>query len=208
VFASADTMRYVVGYSAHTWELFALRAWIVPFVTFCAASLSAPPVTAATIAALVALVGIPASMAGAEGTSRVERRRLIVLVMVLSVAVSLLVLPSSLMSWPLVIAAVVLYSALISADSAALTSGILHVAPPASRGTAMAVYSTLGFAAASAGTFAVGALLDVMGGQSLASWALAFSLMSAPNLLGAWTIARTRDAARGSGLGIRDSKFG
>lgn len=193
VFSSADTMRYVVGYSAHTWELFALRAWIVPFVTFCAASLSSPPVTAATIAALVALVGIPSSMAGAEGTSRVERRRLIVLVMVLSVAVSLLVLPSALMSWPFVIAAVVLYSALISADSAALTSGILHVAPAASRGTAMAVYSTLGFAAASAGTFAVGALLDMMGGQSLASWALAFSLMSAPNLLGAWAIARTVD---------------
>ena len=208
VFSSADTMRYVVGYSAHAWELFALRAWIVPFVTFCAASLSSPPVTAATIAALVALVGIPASMAGAEATSRVERRRLIVLVMVLSVAASLLVLPSSLMSWSFVIAAVVLYSAFISADSAALTSGILHVAPHASRGTAMAVYSTLGFAAASAGTFAVGALLDVMGGQSLASWALAFSLMSAPNLLGAWAIAHTRDGARGSGLGTRDSVRG
>ena len=35
VFGSADTMRYVIGYSAHTWELFALRAWIVPFVTYC-----------------------------------------------------------------------------------------------------------------------------------------------------------------------------
>ena len=115
-----------------------------------------PPDRGSTIAALVALVGVPASLAGAELTARVERRRLIVTVMIASVAASLLVLPSALVSWPLVILAVVVYSALISADSAALTSGILHVAPAASRGTAMAVYSTLGFAAASAGTFAVG----------------------------------------------------
>ena len=94
VFGSADTMRYVIGYSAHTWELFALRAWIVPFVTYCISSrTSQPPLTAATIAALVAMIGIPASIAGAELTARVERRRLIVTVMLCSVAASLLVLP-------------------------------------------------------------------------------------------------------------------
>ena len=193
VFRSGDTMRYVIGYSAHTWELFALRAWVVPFVTYCAAlTASEPPLTAATIAALVALIGIPSSMAGAELTTRVEGRRLIVAVMIGSIAVSLLVLPSAFASWTLIIAAAVAYSALISADSAALTSGILHVAPAASRGTAMAVYSTLGFAAASAGTFAVGALLDLMGGQSVTSWARAFAVMSIPNAVGAWAIGRTQ----------------
>ena len=191
VFGSADTMRYVIGYSAHTWELFALRAWVVPFVIYCAALReSSPPFTAATIAALVAVIGIPSSILGAELTSRVERRRLIVVVMLCSVAASLIVLPAAFMSWILMIAAVVLYSALISADSAALTSGILHVAPPASRGTAMAVYSTLGFATASAGTFAVGVLLDAMGGQSVVSWGMAFALMSVPNVVGAWAIGR------------------
>jgi hypothetical protein len=84
------------------------------------------------------------------------------------------------------------YGWFVSADSAALTSGILLVAPAASRGTAMAVYSTLGFAAASAGTFAVGAMLDLGGGQSVASWALAFALMGAPNLIGAIAIGRSR----------------
>ena len=193
VFGSADTMRYVIGYSAHTWELFALRAWVVPFVIYCIALReSSPPFTAATIAALVAVIGIPSSIAGAELTSRVERRRLIVVVMLCSVLASLVVLPAVFISWGLLIAAVVLYSALISADSAALTSGILHVAPAASRGTAMAVYSTLGFATASAGTFAVGVLLDAMGGQSVTSWLMAFALMSAPNVIGAWAIRGSR----------------
>ena len=194
VFDSADTMRYVIGYAAHTWELFALRAWVVPFVVYCVSLRgTTPPLTAATIAALVAVIGIPSSIAGAELTSRVSRRKLIVAVMLCSVVASLLVLPAALVSWALMIVVIVVYSALISADSAALTSGILHVAPPASRGTAMAVYSTLGFATASAGTLAVGVLLDAMGGQSIASWATAFALMSLPNVVGAWAIRASRE---------------
>jgi hypothetical protein len=54
----------------------------------------------------------------------------------------------------------------------------------------MAMYSTLGFAAATAGTFAVGALLDLVGGESTFSWTLAFLLMGAPNLVGAIAVSR------------------
>lgn len=191
VLSSADSMRYVAGYAAHVWELFALRAWLVPFVTFVAASrATAAPLSAATLAAIVAMIGVPASMAGAELIGRLPRRGVIVSVMVLSAGASLVVMPAALVSWMLVIVAVCLYSALVSADSAALTSGILDVAPAASRGTAMAVYSTLGFGAATAGTFAVGAMLDLLGGQSTLSWTLAFAMMGAPNLLAALTIAK------------------
>jgi MFS family permease len=192
VFASRDTMRYVAGYAVHVWELFALRAWVVPFITFCATLRgSASPLAPSTLAAIVGLIGVPASMAGAELTSHMPRRRVIVSVMLLSIVAGLLVAPSARISWALLIVAVCLYSAFISADSAALTSGVLDVAPPASRGTAMAVYSTFGFAAASAGTFAVGAMLDLMGGQSTASWTLAFAMMGAPNIIGALVIRRT-----------------
>jgi MFS family permease len=191
VFASRDTMRYVVGYGAHVWELFALRAWVVPFITFSATIRgSAPPVAASTLAAAVALIGVPASLAGAELTAHLPRRRVVISVMLLSILASLLVVPAGRVSWTLLVAAVCVYSAFISADSAALTSGVLAVAPPASRGTAMAVYSTFGFAAASAGTFAVGAMLDLMGGQSNASWMLAFAMMGLPNIVGSVAIGR------------------
>lgn len=194
VVRSADSMRYVIGYAAHVWELFALRAWVVPFVVFCqGVRESESPLGVATVAAIVGLVGVPASMAGAELTTHAPRRRVIITVMLVSIAASLLVVPSAGLSWGLLIASVCAYSALISADSAALTSGIVDVAPPASRGTAMAIYSTLGFAAASAGTFAVGFTLDLLGGQSVASWTLAFVVMSAPNLVGA---AALRSVAR------------
>jgi MFS family permease len=191
VLRSADSIRYVVGYAAHVWELFALRAWVVPFFVFCEGLRgSPPPLAAATLAAAVSLVGVPSSLAGAELTAQVARRRLIVRVMLASIAAGLLVVSAAQISWTVLIVAVCLYSALISADSAALTSGIVAVAPPASRGTAMAVYSTLGFAAASAGTFAVGWMLDAMGGQSVGSWTFAFVVMTAPNLVGALVVRR------------------
>ncbi|HJR58032.1 MAG TPA: MFS transporter [Vicinamibacterales bacterium] len=197
VLRSPESMRYVIGYAAHVWELFALRAWVVPFVVFCQGIRgSAAPLPVATLAAIAALVGVPASLAGAEMTTRVPRAKLIVGVMLLSVAFSLLVMPAALASWWLLIAAVCVYSAFISADSAALTSGIVAVAPPASRGTAMAVYSTLGFAAASGGTFAVGLMLDLLGGQSVGSWTVAFAIMSAPNLVGALALSHRRIAGR------------
>lgn len=185
VLASPDSVRYVIGYAAHVWELFALRAWIVPFVVFCEGMRgSRSPLAVATIAAVVSLIGVPASMTGAEMTSRWTRPRLITTIMMLSMAASLAVAPAAHVSWLVLIVVVCLYSAFISADSAALTSGIVSVAPPASRGTAMGIYSTLGFAAASAGTFAVGFTLDALGGQSPGNWMIAFALMSAPNLIG------------------------
>lgn len=191
VLRSSDSMRYVIGYAAHVWELFALRAWVVPFLVFCQEWRgAAPPVAVATLAAMVSLVGVPSSLAGAELTTHAPRRRIIIIVMLTSIIASLLVLPAAFASWWLVILAVCGYNALISADSAALTSGIVAVAPAGSRGTAMAIYSTLGFAAASAGTFAVGLTLDLLGGQSVMSWTVAFMIMSLPNLVGAYAIRR------------------
>jgi MFS family permease len=191
VLRSADSMRYVVGYAAHVWELFALRAWVIPFVVFCEGIRGTmSPVGVTSVAAIVALVGVPSSMAGAELTSHAPRHRVVVTVMLLSVAASMLVVPAAFASLTLLIAAVCVYSAFISADSAALTSGLVAVAPASSRGTAMAIYSTLGFAAASGGTFAVGLTLDLAGGQSVMAWTMAFAIMSAPNLIGAMSIQR------------------
>lgn len=191
VLRSPDSMRYVVGYAAHVWELFALRAWVVPFIVFCQGWRGTDaPLSVATLAAIVSLLGVPSSLAGAELTSRAPRRRIIITVMLTSIVVSMLVVPAAFGPWWLLILAVCGYNAFISADSAALTSGIVAVAPPASRGTAMAIYSTLGFAAASAGTFAVGLTLDLLGGQSIMSWTVAFAIMSVPNLVGVIAIRR------------------
>jgi predicted MFS family arabinose efflux permease len=187
---SADVRRYVLAYACHMWELFAFRSWLVPFFVFCESLRGATFAGAGTLAALVALVGIPSSIAGAELSARRDRRRLVVAIMLASAAASVLVGPTSLRSWAVIVTVSVAYGALVGADSAALTSGIVAVSPHQSRGTAMALYSMAGFAAASAGASAIGALLDLLGGQSVWSWTVAFAMMGASNVVGAVLLNR------------------
>ena len=77
---------YVLGYAAHCWELFGLRAWLVAFIAFAYAL--APhadiPWGPAAAAAAINLLGIPASILGNEIAGRVGRRRYIVTVMACS----------------------------------------------------------------------------------------------------------------------------
>jgi MFS family permease len=168
------------------WELFAIRAWLVAFLTFCERVQGRPAfASAATMAGIIAMVGVPSSLAGAELSARLNRKHLVVTIMLISTVTSLLFGATASTTWTVILIAAVISSAFVSADSAALTSGIVAVSPPESRGTAMALYSMAGFAAASAGAFAVGALLDLLGGQSVVSWTIAFGAIGASNILGA-----------------------
>jgi MFS family permease len=61
-------------------------------------------------------------------------------------------------------------------DSGALTAGAVASAPPERRGATMAVYSFLGFTAASAAPLIFGVVLDIAGGnKNLVAWGLAFA---------------------------------
>ena len=190
VLRSADSMRYVAAYSCHMWELFAMRAWLVPFFVFCA-TLHGPTFAApTTLVAVLALAGIPASFAGAELSARFERRHVVIALMLMSATAGLLVGLLTTQSWALILSVSLVHHALVMSDSAALTSGLVAVSPPQSRGTAMAIYSMAGFGTASVASFAIGGVLDLLGGQSVVSWPLAFSVMVSSNVLGAWLLRR------------------
>ena len=77
---------YIVGYAAHCWELFAIRSWLVAFLSFAAggAGLSAP-----TIAALINLLGPPASISGNEIASG-RRLRVVRVTMTIGAALACL----------------------------------------------------------------------------------------------------------------------
>jgi len=182
---SSDSMRYVAAYSCHMWELFGMRAWLVPFLVFCTAIHGETFAGPTTLAALLALMGIPASFVGAELSARFDRRRVVMAIMLMSATVGVAVGLVASHSWALIIGVALCHHALVMGDSAALTSGLVAVSPPRSRGTAMALYSMAGFATASVASLAVGGFLDLLGGQSLTSWSLAFALMVSSNLLGA-----------------------
>jgi MFS family permease len=185
VVRSSDSMRYVAAYSCHMWELFGMRAWLVPFLVFCTAINGETFAAPATLAAMLALMGIPSSFIGAELSARFDRRRVVIVIMLLSATVGMIVGLAASQSWAIIITLAMCHHALVMADSAALTSGLVAVSPPQSRGTAMAIYSMAGFATASLASLAIGGVLDLLGGQSLTSWPLAFVVMVSSNLLGA-----------------------
>jgi energy-coupling factor transporter transmembrane protein EcfT len=80
-----EALAYMLGYSAHTLELFASRSWLVAFFVYCA-SIASPentfPMTATLIATLINLIGVPASIIGNEMALRIGRHRWVFWVMI------------------------------------------------------------------------------------------------------------------------------
>ncbi|MDJ0947407.1 MAG: MFS transporter [Alphaproteobacteria bacterium] len=179
VLRAREAMAYILGYAAHMWELFAFRGWIVAFLYY---SQGLQPGgrtawSATAIAALINILQLPASVGGNEMALRLGRRRWLIGIMTLSVALSLTVGFAAALPFALVVILATVYGFVLAADSAALTAGAVAAAPPGYRGATMAVHSTLGFGMGFLGSLAIGVVLDLAGGMSVLAWGLAFAAM-------------------------------
>jgi MFS family permease len=196
VLETKPAMAYILAYTAHAWELFSFRSWIVAFLAFSQSSQGWGTVWNLTlIAAIVNLLGLPASIGGNELAVRFGRRRMIRLIMVISFLVSCAVGFSASSSAAIVVGLCLIYGVTVMADSASLTAGAVSVAPPGHRGATLAVHSTLGFSAGFIGPLAVGAVLDLFGGARLA-WGLAFVTMGLGSAIGPIALTRLGKCSR------------
>ena len=182
VFRNRTAVAYIWGYTGHTYELFAYRAWIVAFLLFAAAA-SDTAVTRESVAgfaALFSLLGMPASLLGAHLSLRRERKQTISIVMVLSVIAG--TMPGFIGSLPFIIVLLVegLYSVLIMSDSAALTGGVVAAAREGERGATLAMHSVFGFSGGFLGPLVVGLVLDAgAGADTISGWGGAFIVTAA-----------------------------
>src|SRR3546814_9641299 len=172
-------MGYIIGYAAHGFELTAMRAWLTAFLVFvldrdaaAAASLPSPTV----LAAIITLIGLPASLLGNELALKIGRRRALVLIMGISGLMGLVLgFTAGLPVWAVLVYSAVYY-VFIGGDSGALTAGMLAAAEPAHRGSTMAVHSAFGFGISVLGPLCVGLALDQVehaaGGQSVLTWGI------------------------------------
>ena len=170
---------YILGYAAHCWELFGFRAWIVALLTY-SGTQGHLPLSAPTLAALVNLVGIPASILGNESATRGDRQRHIIRVMLLSGLLAWAAGVAASTPW-LLILILPFYFGAVMADSAALTAGLVASTNTHERGAAMAVYSLGGFGAGLLAPLSIGLILDFCGGQDHA-----FAWLLACGCLGIW----------------------
>lgn len=179
------------GYFGHNWELFGFRAWLVAYLAWTHA-MSPDALTARPgwIAALATFLAVPASILGNEGAQHWGRKRWLQSVMPLSCLLALIVGLSGSQSSRLLVPVILVYAASMNLDSAALTAGLLTETPPEQRGTALALYSSIGFAGGFIGPVAFGAALDAFGRNTHAGWAAGFVTLACGVGCGRWAIGR------------------
>lgn len=176
VFRNRAVMAWIVGYTAHLWELAALRAWGVTFLTVAAAQtgapswLPAPPI----LFTIAGFIGITISVFGNEMSLRYGRIRIITLAF--SVSAVLCLVTGWTVSTSMLLAAVlaITWNAAIFSDSSALTAGTVMAADPKIRGATMGLHSMFGYAGGFFGPLGVGLALDLAGSNVTLGWGLAF----------------------------------
>src|SRR5438552_985210 len=79
ILRNRSALAYSIAYCVHTWEMSALRGWVVAFLTFVAAQTPGAwtPLAPATVASVMGLLGVWASVWGNELAIRFGRRRFI-----------------------------------------------------------------------------------------------------------------------------------
>ncbi len=188
ILRNRSALAYSLAYCVHTWEMSALRAWVVTFLTFAAAQGATAgawsAVAPATVASVMGLLGVWASVWGNELAIRFGRRRFILGTMLASAAMAGVIGFSAALPYAGAAALVLVYAMLIWSDSSSLTAGSAGSAEPGRRGATLAVHSTLGYAGGFLGPLALGATLDLFGGPSVLSWGIAFGHVTVALLLG------------------------
>ncbi len=204
-----SSLAYTLCYTVHNWELFALRAWIVAFLTFAAAKhgVSWQLLGAAEIAAVMTLIGTPASIVGNEWSIRYGRRRVATLIMLGSAAVCLMAGFSSALFYVLPVFIALLHGWTVAGESSTVTAGAIGNADPRYRGTTMAMHSTIGFVGGILGPIAFGLVLDAFGGDTAFAWGMAFAHLGLIVALGPVFIALLKpDELTGDGAAKQDKR--
>jgi len=177
VLKNRPAMGYILGYTAHCFELLGSRSWLVAFIGFAAATHGGAALVApAIIAAVVNFIGMPSSIFGNELAMRFGRKRMILAYMGLSGLMSCLVGFTAPLPTALTVLCLCLYTGLVMADSSSLTAGTVAEAAPDKRGITLALHSTLGFGAGILSPTLFGWVLDHTGGNtSVTAWGLAYA---------------------------------
>lgn len=196
VLRNRSALAYSIAYGVHTWEMSALRAWVVTFLTFVSARSAATwtPLAPATVATVMGLLGVWASVAGNELAIRFGRRRFILSTLLASAVMAGVIGFGAGLPYVGAAALVLVYAVLIWSDSSSLTAGSAGSAEPGRRGATLAVHSTLGYAGGFLGPLALGATLDLAGGASVLGWGLAFGHVTVALVAGALVFLWLRPA--------------
>jgi MFS family permease len=178
-------MAFILGYTVHCWELFGTRSWMVAFLTRAQGVHEAAwPLGPIAIAAIANMIAPLASIFGNEMAMRSGRAGVIRICMTASGLLSCLIGFLIGAPWYALLVIAILHMALVMSDSSTLTAGLVQVADPAAKGSALALHSTLGFGAGFVAPLVFGAALDAAGpGGPVLAWGAAYATLGAAAVL-------------------------
>jgi MFS family permease len=192
VFRNRAVMAWIAGYTVHTWELAALRAWGVTFLATVIAREGAPSwLPGPTILfTLAGLVGSAMPITGNETAQRWGRLRVVTAAMSLAAGLSIVTGWSAGLAAPLAALLMLIWNGAIYFDSSALTAGTVQAADKELRGATMGLHSMCGYAGGLIGPLGVGLALDAAGENALLGWGIGFGHLAVITLIGLAVLRR------------------
>ena len=175
VLRNRPVRHFIVGYSLHAWELYAVRVWLPVFLVSVLVARGVDGdqavVRAATVGGIALTAGALGPVAGGMISDRMGRAVSAMAIFGLSGALSWAIGWMGGFPWAVIVVVAVIYGWAISADSAIYTTAIAEAAKSAQLGSTMAVQAFLGFSGGVVGPVVVGAVLDA----TSESWVIGFS---------------------------------
>ncbi|MBL09464.1 MAG: hypothetical protein CL402_02930 [Acidiferrobacteraceae bacterium] len=195
VFKNRKALAFILGYLGHNFELFAFRAWIVAFLVF-ASALNMNSIGRSEIGSYVAVfsfLGMFCSILGARIADHLSRIKIIRYLMVISFIVGTTLGFLSNLPFIFLLMVTAIYSGLLMADSAILTTSTVEAATDNTRGATLAIHSVFGISGAFLGPIVVGFVLDIFGGvESYKGWQFGCITMASGSLIGVVLLSMMR----------------
>ncbi len=191
---------FIVGYSLHAMELYAVRVWLPALLATALVSrgedVATAAITAATVGGIALAAGSAGPVMGGAISDRFGRARSAMGIFVLSGIASLAIGWIAGAPWPAVVAVACVLGWAVAADSSIYSTAITESARPDLLGSTMAVQAFLGFMGGVVGPVLIGAVLDLV--PSPLQWGVGFSAVALLSLAALATLYPVRHDPRRS----------
>jgi MFS family permease len=178
-----DAMRLIGGYSAHSWELLGMWAWMPAFLTAALSRSGGRTLDVADVGAYLAaglhLLGATAATSMGRLSDALGRRRVLVALGSVSAILSLSIGWAIAGPIALLVLMALVYSFAAIGDSPVLSAALTEVVEPGDLGWLLGLRSLVGFGAGAVSPWVFGFVLDASNpdGAPPAEWGWAFAVL-------------------------------
>ncbi|MBP1723985.1 MAG: major facilitator superfamily 1, partial [Deltaproteobacteria bacterium] len=203
VLGNRPALLMIAGYSAHTWELEAQRAWTPAFLVACYLAMGLTKDQAlqsgAVFSSVMYIMGVVSTSAAGYWSDRWGRTAVIIAMMAISISCSFSFgwLIGTPILWVMIVG--LAYGFAVIAESPVYSSGLSELVSPNVLGTALALRSLIGFGIGAVAPTAFGLVLDLTNSGEmqklhgyLPNWGWAFSMLGLVALVGPWAMLKLR----------------